>query len=1547
MDIRCKNSEQIELVFEGIKPNVRLVGDGTIIPTQPSGLLFPFEAVNLRAVDVYITQVFENNMLQFLQVNSLSGNYQMKRVSKEVKRKRIRLDEKGGVNLHEWNRFNLDLTEIIEVEPGAVYQVELRFKHEYSVYGCDGQEITGTMESIELEKEEDWNENGWSEYDYWYDYDYWGYEDYDYRERENPCDPSYYRNRKVRANVLASDIGIVAKAGSDKTMHVFLNDIRTTEPMSGITVEFYDYQQQLIGTSISDSEGMLSLKLQSKPFVIVAKNGQQKGYLKLRDGESLSMSKFDVAGATIQKGVKGFLYGERGVWRPGDSIYLAFMLEDKDDVLPENHPVTFKLIDPNGQVVEKTTTSRNVNGLYDFRTSTGSEDPTGNYLAKVNVGNRTFSKYLKVETVKPNRLKIYLDFGKEKLSQLDENNDGSLSVKWLHGAVAKNLRAKVNLTVNPRRTTFNKFTNYTFDDPLKEYNAEEELLLDRKVDENGELIFSPEINVGKSAPGMLTANFVTKVFEAGGGFSIDRHSIPYSPYKSYVGVQVPKGTLYRGTLVTDEDHYIDVASVDANGKPVSRSGLEVNVYKIEWRWWWDRYDSDLASYIASSSTVPVLSKKINTSNGRGGFNFRVDRPSWGRYLVQVKDPKSGHSTGKIVYVDWPYWARSQRTSIDNATMLSFSTDKETYSTGEQVKVSFPSSSKGKAIVAVESGTKVLRKYLIDTEKGETRFQFKTEKDMAPNVYVHVTLLQPHQLTENDLPIRMYGVAPITVEDPNSHFNPEIKMPDVLRPESTAKITVSEEEGKEMTYTLAVVDEGLLDLTNFKTPNPWNHFYAREALGVRTWDLYDDVMGAFSTELNKLLAVGGDGSNAVKKPNKANRFEPMVRYIGPFHLKKGEKVTHKIDVPNYVGSVRVMVVAGQDEQYGNAEKTVPVRSPLMVLGTLPRVLGPTEKVYLPVNVFAMEKKVKNVSVSIETNEYFKVNGAKSKSIQFAKIGDEVVNFELEVLNKIGIGKVNIVAKSGNEVARHEIELDVRTPNPSVANITETVIEAGQTWTPEFQFKGVDGTNSATIELSSFPPLNLDQRLKYLIRYPHGCIEQTTSSVFPQLALNNVMKLSNNHKIEIQKNVKAGVDRLRLFQTAQGGFAYWPGQTDDSEWGTNYGGHFILEAEALGYQLPSGMKKRWVKYQSRKARNYNVASGTSNFHGLYHHNDLTQAYRLYTLALADAPEIGAMNRLRESKMSLQAKWRLAAAYVLVGQKEVAQRLIKDLPYEVDDYRELSYTYGSDIRDEAMILETMILLKDKGQSGALAKQLADEMNAKTWMSTQTTAYCLLSMNKYLGTSSVNKVMKFTYSVDGKDVVSKSTEVPVYQKELLTNKNQGTLKVKNTGGGLLYAKLVVEGVPVVGDQSTSQSNMEMMVKYQDMNGISINPEKIEQGTDFMAVVTVKNPGYRGYLKEMTLNQIFPSGWEIHNTRMDGFTSAQNLGNFDYQDIRDDRVYTYYQLGKGKSKTFKIKLNATYLGKFYLPTLESEAMYDNTVNSRLPGKWVEVVPQTEATVSN
>lgn len=1547
---KLKEKLDYTLAFEDYKPAIELEGKGTILPST-DGLIFPFKAVNLTAVDVKIIKIFENNVKQFLQVNSISESWQMRRVGRPVFSKKVNLVADHVVDKGIWNNYFLDLSEFIEAEPGAIYRVELNFKRSYSLYPCEAsEEVEDQSESTNWDEAEE--EVEFSYWDYTESYNY----DWEWEDRDDPCSKSYYNYRSTRPlarNILASNLGVIAKMGNNKKLVVAVTDMRTTKPLSNVTVELYNYQNQLISSKKTDGDGMLEVELKNKPHLLVAKKGKERGYLKLDDGSALSTSKFDVRGKKVQKGIKGFIYGERGVWRPGDSLFLSFILEDKEGLLPKKHPVKLELVNPLGQTTHKVTTTNGVDGFYQFTLTTADDAPTGSWLAKVKVGGVKFEKFIRIEAIKPNRLKVKLDFNTEIISAQNPDMKGSLEVKWLHGAVAKNLKTKVAIKLTHSRTTFKKYEDYTFTDPGKSFGTVEQDLFEGKLDGQGKAVFYDKVKVNSSAPGMLRATFVTRVFEEGGDFSIDKFSIPYSPYKSYVGVSLPQGD-QRGMLLTDTTHVGEIATLDYLGNPVSVSNVEVNIYKVRWRWWWESSSEDVGSYLNTRHAEKIKTIRTSSENGKGSFKFKVDYPEWGRYYVQVKNKDSGHITGKFIYMDWPGWAgRGERENPGGVSLLSFSSDKANYKVGEKAMISIPSSGKGRALLTVESGSKVLQAKWIEVENNEILHSITVTPEMAPNVYVHVTMLQPHK-HDNSLPIRMYGVIPLMVEDPGTILKPQIEMPEELAPLSRVKVKVSEKDGKAMTYTVAIVDEGLLDLTRFKTPNPHPVFYAREALGVKTWDFYDYVIGAYGGKLEGILSVGGDEGMNGKAKNKVKRFKPMVRFIGPFELGKGDNNEHIIAIPNYIGAVRTMVIAGKEGAYGRTEKSTPVKKPLMVLASLPRVLGPKELVKLPVTIFAMDEKIKDVKVKVVTNELFGNKKVQTQTIHFDEMGEGMVNFNLQVGTKAGAGKVQIFVECGKEKASTEVDISVRHANPRQTKAFTKTLKKGVKDSISFEVLGLKGTNKLTLEISSIPSINLNKRLEYLLGYPHGCVEQTTSKTFPQLFIGDVMELNEQQKERAKQNILTAINKLRNFQVSSGGFAYWSGSSHISDYATSYVGHFLLEAEKKGYTVPASMKNSWVGYQQTVARNYSSFNSNSypSVYGSYFRYsrpsyDFAQAYRLFTLALAGKAEIGAMNRLKEdNKLNYVGMHRLAASYYLMGEKAVASSILKDLKVDATTRRYYGYSYGSSARDQAILLECYTIMKDDVKARRALKKVAKPLGKNRYMNTQAVAYSLMSISKYVGGSGVAKELKFSTLINGKKknhIVNSTVgqlDVP------LSAMKDGKIEVHNTGSGMLFATVISSGIPGPGDEKTISSNMVVSVKYMDMKGQYINVTKLDQGTDFVAEVTVKNEDLSNPIDNVALTHVFPSGWEIFNQRLfgDGDGNDENTSSFDYQDIRDDRVLTYFGLSdyrrnsKYSSKTFKVILNASYLGKYYLPSVNVGSMYDDDYKASEPGKWVEVV---------
>src|SRR5690606_13998696 len=796
------------IVFEDLKPQVRLISNGSILPNSKE-LKFNFEAVNLKAVDVRIIKIFEDNILQSLQDNDLSTgySYDIKKVGRRIAKQTIQLQTEAE-NTGKWKAYSIDLSKFFKADDGAIYRVELSFNRSYSLYDCDANTSVTNVENnddyyeddyYEDDRESDYEDDDLREEAYWDNlaYSYKNYS-YNWREENNPCHDAYYNESKiVSQNLVSSNLGVIAKQSTNNSYYFAVTNILTTNPEANATVKLYNYQQQVIASITSDNDGLALVDLNKNAAFAVVSKGKNNTYVKLGDGNSLSLSKFDVSGNKLQRGLKGYIYGERGVWRPGDTLHLTFILNDFSNPLPKEHPVRLEIADPQGKLTYKQVTSKHLNGFYKFTVPTSSEDKTGNYNAKLVVGGATCYKTLKIETVKPNRLKINVNFENDILTGT-EPLDGTLDVKWLHGTPGKNLKAEIKAKFSASNTSFKNYKDYTFNDPTRRFETEEINVFEGAVNEEGLAKINKKLEIGKNAPGMLNVQFLVRAFENGGDFSMDAFTKEYAPYTSFVGLRTSKGNAY-GSFFTDENQTFDVVVVDTQGKPIKRDNLEIKIYKMEWRWWWNSSYDDLASYASSNYHRPYLEKKINTdANGKGHFTLTIPDEERRRFLIRISDPISGHATGRTAYFYKNWWEKAPSGDKEAAKMLVFSADKEQYNVGETAKITFSSGSEGRALVSIENGTEVLNYHWIKTQQGNTTFSIPITSEMAPNVFINISLLQPHSISANDLPIRLFGVIPIMVEDPSTKLAPQLTLPNTLPPEQEFEVKVSEKNKKPMT-----------------------------------------------------------------------------------------------------------------------------------------------------------------------------------------------------------------------------------------------------------------------------------------------------------------------------------------------------------------------------------------------------------------------------------------------------------------------------------------------------------------------------------------------------------------------------------------------------------------------------------------------------------------------------------------------------------------------------------------------------------------------------
>ena len=1463
------------------EPMVKFLSRGVVLPSS-AGMNLPFQAINYAKVRVRVKRIYENNVLQFLQENRLGETYcYTGNVARVVLDTTLTLGEANSAKLRNLNTYGLNVADLVKVQRGAIYRLEIR----------------GVDPLIEF-----------SDDHYESDYYFGSYSDYENRVR----------------NLLVSDLSVIAK-GSDKGEYtVFVTDILSAQPVVGAKVALYNSVNQVIAEGVTGGGGRFSCTVKDdEARTAVISKGDDKSYLSMGSGAAISMSSFEVDGAASRQGQKGFIFGERGVWRPGDDIHVTFVSMLDEGVLPAGHPVTATLSNPQGQVIATQVNNNGFDGMYAFTFTTSPDAPTGNWEVAVTAGGQTWYKTVKIETVKPNNIVIDLQLNDKPVIP---GNDvrGDITARWLVGNPAKDLETRVEVTFTRGRTAFSTYKDYVFEDRSRSFSSQEMDLFKGRTDANGCTSFRTTVTAsGNDVPGMLTAQFTTRVFEKGGDFSVDRYTTTLSPYNTYIGLNVPTQESEWGEDFLDKarSHTFKLAAVDYKGSPVNQPvKVNIEVYKMGWSWWWSSSSDGLASYAKDSYNAPYKELTATLTGGTGEFKMDFSKEESGFWFFRVVDPKGGHATSSVVMVR-DAWESASDGNSDAAIRLPMTLNKDKFNVGETAKLVVPSSSGARALVSIEKGERVLKSFWVDCKGEKTEISIPIEAGMAPNVYATVTLIQPYNNAENDAPIRLFGVQRILVEEAATHLNPVLDIPAEIQPEKEVSFTVKEKDGRPMSYVVALVDEGLLSLTRFKTPDPWKAFYATEALGVRTWDLYDLVIGAYGARMEQLFAIGGDGEGeaAVTPNNKADRFKPVSMFLGPFTLKANATGKHSVKLPQYIGSLRAMVIATDGANMGSSEKNVMVTKPVMVKATLPRVIGTEEQVGLPVTVFANKDGVGTVTVEVKAEGALSVAGSNTATVNLAKAGEQLVYFTLKASDVTGIGKIHTVAKASGDSAAEDLEIDVRDPNPRSTNSMVKLVEGGKSVNVPFDLVGRPGTNEVDVEASTIPPIDLDYRLGYLMTYPHGCLEQTTSGAFPQLYLGSLVDLDRDQTTRTADNVKAALNRLSSFAIPSGGMTTWPGTSSylgANVWATVYATHFMIEAQNAGYAVPASLKKSNLSYLKT------VASGKS-------YNVDSRTYALYVLALAGSPDRSDMNRLREDLVKLpeSSKLLLAGAYVLDGKKDVARTILQSTTTANESFNRFSDTYESEERLQAIAAMIFTAVGDKAAAFQCVERLSKWLNDRNhYMSTQSTSWALHAVADYM---KVNAVDGLNVSVKaGRSSSTLKTSKAIAQGSLDAGDGKTlNLEITNSSKAPVYLVVSSTGIPEKGEEVARADGLRLVVTYTLPDGTPVDPSSVEQGTDFMVNAYVTNLSATTDYTNLALTQIFPSGWEIQVNRIDGF----------YQDFRDDRVYSYLYLGRSSTSVVKTRVTATYKGRFYRPATICEAMYDNTVGASVPGGWTTV----------
>ena len=1495
---------ELKVDLTAVLPKVRWTDEGVIIPNVDETTVY-FDAICLNSVTLRIVRIFDDNILSFLQDNELNETYGVRKAGRLEKKVRLAVDNPYP---NQWKTFPIVLSDYIKVEPGAMYQLSLNFGPADYTFASDEMKMAVT--DNEAREASYWDGNADDYKEYRYDGE-WG----------DPNGFYYYNYVEEKKNIVVSDLAVTAKMGRNDVLDAYVYQISDATPASGAQVTAYNFQKQEISKGSVDSKGHVQLQCANKPaFVVATDRRGSKSVIKLNDGNALSYSRFNVSGEPVEQGVSAFAYSNRGVWRPGDELQLNLMLNDMESSLPNDYPVVLEVIDATGRLYAKQVNTKPVNDLYCFTVPTNVSDETGLWTARFKVGNSTITKNLRVETVKPNRLEIKFDL--PETVSLSHNEHVNLISRWLNGMKANSLKTEVDVVLRGGETSFKNFTNYSFVNETQSFEPQELSLFSGQLNSEGvaNVGFSPLKDV--YAAGMMNGTFTVKVFEQGGDFSIASFTSKLSPYERYVGVELPETVSKYGSYYdTGKDWKFNIAMVGENGMAYKSSvALEYALYKLDSYWWWSSEDEwTLQRYASGTYKAPVQNGTL-TCNGTTSVSFNIPNEKWGSYLFVVNDRQGGHTFAKVINFDWGYGHSSSASGAP--AQLSMKATADSYQVGEKIIVTFPANDQAKALVTVEANDRVMQTLLVEDLGQEGKVEITATEEMIPNVYVYVSLIQPHDAV-NDLPIRLYGVIPVKVEDKKLQLQPNIQIPETANTKKNLEVKISEAAGQAMTYTLAVVDEGILGLTNFKTPNPYGYFNSKQALSVRTWDNYASIVDAFSGELGSVYAIGGDGI-LNQEITLDKRFKAYAVTLGPFELKAGQTNSHSFEVPQCSGALRFMVIAkGNGKAFGSAEKQMKVVDPINLYPSAPRVVAPGDELNLKVQVQAPTMKNKTLDVKFD-NKNLEALGALPTSVKIDANGEGIVAVKVNIPKTLGNAELNVKVTGDGYTAESSTVMPIRMPYAERRNTITKEIEAGQTVSLPFNLDGMAGTQQGNITVSNLLPIDLFGRIDYLTGYPHGCLEQTTSRAFPQLYLNYFAQLDDKDKEEMRNNIETAITNLKSYQKSDNSMTNWPGGRYTDPWTEIYALHFLVEANKQGYNVPQSFLDGLLSYQADRAKQWKNNPD-------YKQGETIQAYRLFVLALAGKAEMGAMNRFKEIEMNYDlTKALAAAAFAQTGKTSIAQNL---LPV-VEEGKMMSdyYTsFGSRTRDLAFYTYVQMLCDvDQQTIQNNINEVCRMMSTNRWMDTQTTAFSLFVLGKYAEKMKVNNTnLSATVKLNGEDRTLNTNMASVgfgFTPKLGSN----TVEIKNNTDQKMIANLFTKTSVAEYDMNENGNLIKMAVNYYDKNGASANLTSLNAGTDLRVQITVSNPS-EWQVTELALSYYLPSGWELVNERVNGEMTGNEGAK--HIDLRDDRAYFYFDLMPGAKKTFTLKANATYEGNYMIPAVRCEDMYNNEIFYNVPAR--------------
>ncbi len=1348
------------------------------------------------------------------------------------------------------------------------------------------------------------------------------------------------------ALVAVTDLGIAAKRGRDAVL-VWVNTLSGAQPVANAEVVLYAQNNREMARTSTDSNGVARLPFESSgdgdtPFLVTVRSGSDLSFLALAGPVDVPG---DAAGRPyLVEGFEAFVFTDRGIYRPGETIHLKALVRDSRLEPPPAFPALFRVLKPDGRVFKTIPVQLDDAGAAETAVAMPEYLPTGRYelqLVLPGTLSELGSTAVAMEEFVPPQIRVRLEDVPES-ARSGESLEFGVRADHLFGRPAAGLRASASATIRAADFTSARWEGWQFGDHEKEFSEMFRRLDEATLDAEGQAGFDLETSEAWRPPSALEVVVEGTVLEANGRSVSARATTRIDPYPFYIGLRAAGGVVTVGA--TQRVGVVEVTPdglVATNAKP-----LVVRLDRAEWSTVLRRNSSGRYTWESAEQKTKILEDTF-AATGRPA-EYACSVASSGEYLLTFTDPASGASSSLRFYAgsredqDWNSWSRETPDAVE----LTF--DQSHYRPGDTAHLVVRAPFTGPALLTIESD-RILEHRVIELAKNTAQIDIPVRPEFVPNVYCAVTVIRPAQAESVWTAHRAAGIVPLSVVPPARKLSVGIVAPATNRPlaQMTADLTVRDESGAPAAadVTVFAVDQAICMLTDFETPDPLAWFLEQRAAEVELYDLYSVLVPIVddATLAGASHPPGGEADQLTRRlnPIKANRFRPVALWGGTVRSDTNGNASVRFALPEFAGELRLMAVAWNRAQMGMGQQSVKVKRPVVVQPSLPRFMAPADECPATVELYNESGSEAVVQLRVTCGGPLTVDEPE-RSLTLAAGEGRTVTLPLRAGAVPGKGLVSFEITACGESYRDTVEVPIRPTSTLTVRSGFGVVKPGATATLTPPQDWIRDSLRADVWCSGRPTVKLQRALDYLLQYPYGCLEQTVSGAFPLLYLSDLAAQSATQTIgreETEGFVRSAVLRVLSMQQYDGSFAMWPNTSQSAGWCGIYAVHFLLEARRAAYDVPPDRLESALTALRARLDRDTCDIGSADWA-----SDMTErAYACQVLALAGRPEHGWNARLREeaARLPYAARIHAAAALLASGEPRQATELMRslDMP-DMNRPREAGRIASGGAREAALLLGVWL---DVDPRNPIAARLAQALEAREkdghWETTQDDALALMALGKYARLAPPPQSLSATLRTP--DGLSQACSATQSLHWVACSNRVGEVTIHNDGPGELYYSFRTEGVPSTNAMIESDDGLQIRRTWCDLDGKPRDMSRpLAQGD--LIVVHIALDTQDRELDNLIVEDLLPAGLEIENPNL---ATAQLVPWIKeksdwciYRDQRDDRLLLFSGTVRG-TRHFYYAARAVTPGRFIQPAVTACCMYDPAVRSAHGAGIVEVTP--------